>query len=291
MEQKKFVRTDLAKEAREACNIKNQRGISYREEFRDKIKISEMEIVTREGSRIIGKPIGRYITLECGKPWLMEESEQKKTSTLISEYIKLLSPENVNSILVAGLGNRSITSDAVGPMSLDMITVTRHIAEENKKLFDFLGGKSISAIAPGVLGQTGIETSELIRSTVERIMPDLVLVIDALAARSVDRLARTVQLSDTGLSPGSGIGNRRREINKQSIGVPVISIGVPTVVDSATLVYDALNKAGIEEASDELKAVLENGKSFFVTLKESDIAVRESAKIISDAVNNAFLYN
>ncbi len=289
MESKKYIRTDLAQEAKEVCDIENRRGITYKEKTVRGFKVMDMSITTDEGCTIIGKPKGRYITLECGKPWLMEEDRLKEASLVISEYINELCEKKENmTVLVIGLGNRDITPDALGPLALDSLIVTRHIKDYDGRLFDSLGKESIAAIAPGVVGQTGIETLELIKGAVERVNPDLVIAIDALASRSVDRLGTTVQLSDTGISPGSGIGNRRKEITEESLGVPVISVGIPTVVDSSTLVYDALDKAGIQTIDDSLRQVLENGKSFFVSLKESDVAIKDSAKMLSYALNHAF---
>ena len=193
-----------------------------------------------------------------------------------------------SSVLTVGLGNRDITADALGPKTVDGLLVTRHIKEYKPDIFEKIGQREMSALCPGVVGQTGIETFELIEGAVKRVCPDLVIVIDALAARSVDRLATTVQISDTGIAPGSGIGNKRRRIDRESLGVPVLAVGVPTVVDSATLVYDALGRAGIEETSEELERVLENSRSFFVSLKESDVAVSESARLLANAINYAF---
>ncbi len=283
-----FIRTDLASEAKEAANIENIRGISYCEKQISGVEISDMKITTEEGSSIIGKPLGRYITVGCKKSWLMTDEEKENVIQTVTDYITELVPKGDKTVLVVGLGNRDITPDSLGPRTVDGLIVTRHVKEYDPKLFDSIGQEEIAAIAPGVVGQTGIETLELIRGAVERVKPDVVIAVDALAARSVDRLGSTLQLSDTGLSPGSGIGNRRREINRTSIGVPVIAIGVPTVVDSSTLVYDALSKAGIEKIDTSLKSVLENGRSFFVSLKESDVAVAESAFIISAALNRAF---
>lgn len=283
-----FIRTDLASEAKEAANIENIRGISYCEKQISGVEVSDMKITTEEGSSIIGKPLGRYITVGCKKSWLMTDEEKENVIQTVTDYITELVPKGDKTVLVVGLGNRDITPDSLGPRTVDGLIVTRHVKEYDPKLFDSIGQEEIAAIAPGVVGQTGIETLELIRGAVERVKPDVVIAVDALAARSVDRLGSTLQLSDTGLSPGSGIGNRRREINRTSIGVPVIAIGVPTVVDSSTLVYDALSKAGIEKIDNSLKSVLENGRSFFVSLKESDVAVAESAFIISAALNRAF---
>ncbi len=288
MEGTKFIRTDLASEAKEAANIENIRGISYHETEVRGVAVSDMKITSEEGSVIIGKPVGRYITVECKRSWLLSDEEKENIIASLADYITELVPKGDKTVLVVGLGNRDITPDSLGPRTIDGLIVTRHVKEFDPRLFDSIGQEEIAAIAPGVVGQTGIETLELIRGAVERVKPDVVIAVDALAARSVDRLGSTLQLSDTGISPGSGIGNRRREINRTSIGVPVIAIGVPTVVDSSTLVYDALSKAGIENIDSSLKSVLENGRSFFVSLKESDVAVAQSASLISSALNRAF---
>ncbi len=193
------------------------------------------------------------------------------------------------SMLVAGLGNRFITADALGPLAVKGISVTRHIKTVSPALYDRIGyGCEISAIAPGVVGQTGIETLELIKGAAEKISPSLIIVIDALASRSVDRLAQTVQLSNSPIAPGSGIGNKRQVLSKETLGCPVIAIGAPTVVDSSTLVYDALGKAGIEDIDASLKEVLDNGKNFMVSLKDSDVAVSELARLIAHSINLAF---
>ncbi|MBR6514561.1 MAG: GPR endopeptidase [Clostridia bacterium] len=288
MVESNFVRTDLAAEATSELNMDRLKGVHFQKKEVCGIPVSDMTITTEEGSTLIGKPVGRYVTLECGKVWLCDDSYRDGLVSAISEYILKLVPGQKNKVLVVGLGNRDITPDSLGPKTLDGLIVTRHIREYDKGLFESMGQEEVAAVAPGVVGQTGIETLELIRGAVERVKPHLVIAVDALAARSVDRLCTTVQLTDTGIAPGSGIGNRRREINKESIGAPVIAIGVPTVVDSSTLVYDALSKAGIEDVNDPLRQVLENGRSFFVSLKESDVAVTQSAKIISDALNMAF---
>ena len=191
-------------------------------------------------------------------------------------------------VLVAGLGNSDITADAIGPLTIKNLTVTRHLREMEPKIYSSLGFCEIAALSPGVLGQTGIETVELIRGAVQNCTPDIVIVIDALAARSCERLAATVQISDAGIRPGSGIGNMRMAINTETLGVPVISVGIPTVVNSSTLVYEALNRAGIKEYSQELQEVLENGRSFFVTPKESDIITKQLSLLLSDALSMAF---
>lgn len=198
---------------------------------------------------------------------------------------------SLESILVAGLGNRDITSDAIGPLTVKHLTVTRHIKELDPPLFARLGTLPLSAVAPGVIGQTGIETAALIRGAADTALPSLILCVDALAAKSVDRLAVTIQLSDTGIAPGSGIGNHRRAIDRTTVGAPVLAIGVPTVVDSSTMVSDMLERAGVEEISPSLRRELDNGRSFFVTVKDTDTATGEMAKLIAAAIDRAFCHS
>lgn len=286
-ENRKYIRTDLAQECREALCERDIDGVNYRENEKGGLKFLYMDIETEEASRHLGKEIGRYITAETGRVWLMGDEQRENAAETLAQSISEMSGD-ASSILIVGLGNREITSDSLGPQTADSLLVTRHIRDHDPVLFDKLCHREISVLCPGVLGQTGIETFELIRGAVETVKPDLVIAIDALAARSVDRLATTVQLTDTGIAPGSGIGNRRKRIDKNSLGVPVLALGIPTVVDSATLVWDALDRAGITSVSRELKNVLENSRSFFVSLKESDTAVRESASLLSDAINRAF---
>jgi spore protease len=201
-------------------------GIRFREYQREKTTVSHLEILTEEGAEILGKAKGTYITIDVGRVWLLEDVAFERAARLIAEELSLLTREQTESldgILVAGLGNRMITSDAIGPLAVESITVTRHIKELDPSLFASLQSHSLAAIAPGVVGQTGIETAELIRSAVEAISPSVLICIDALAARSVDRLAVTVQLSNTGIAPGSGIGNHRQAINRDFLGIPVIA--------------------------------------------------------------------
>jgi spore protease len=223
---------------------------------------------------------------------LGEEERSGIAATLAREIRRLCLPrEGISErfgVLVAGLGNAEITADAVGPRTVHRLTVTRHLHEYDRAIFRLLGRCQLSALAPGVLGQTGMEAVDLIRGAVQTAHPDVVLAIDALAARSTERLASTVQLSDTGISPGSGIGNRRRAIDRESVGVPVISLGIPTVVDSATLVCDALQKAGIERIDGKLRGVLENQRRFFVSPKESDLITAQTAALLVDAIEQAF---
>lgn len=285
-----YIRTDLAVELPPTDERKPVKGYTVSEEKKKNTVITRIEITDPTGEQLLGKPMGHYITLSFARPWLLDAAQRKEIASVLSEECTALigKPSLQDNVLIVGLGNREITADAVGPLTVERIQVTRHLRTFEAALFERIATCAVSAIAPGVVGQTGIETAELIRGTVERTRPSLVVAIDALAARSVDRLAVTVQISDTGISPGAGIGNRRLPINADTIGIPVIAIGVPTVVDSSTLVYDALHEAGIDEVSPALKRVLENGRSFFVSLKETDAAVDALSHILAYALNTAF---
>ncbi len=288
----RYLRTDMAAECcTDSDTVSEAHGIRFREYQRDSVSISRLDVTSTEGTQILGKPMGTYVTLNVGRVWLMEETELEVAARHIADELSDLVHSHVEHpecILVAGLGNRLITSDAIGPLAVEGLTVTRHIQVLDPSLFASLHTLPVAAIAPGVVGQTGIETADLIRSAVETISPSVLLCVDALAARSVDRLAVTVQLSDSGIAPGSGIGNNRQAINKEFLGIPVIAIGVPTVVDSSTMVYDMLEKAGVTEINEALESELENGRSFFVTLKDADSAASEMARLIARAIRLAF---
>ena len=277
-------------EKAEAEENEEQSGIKCVKRKSENTPVFELEVTNENGERLIGKKRGVYVTVDVGKVWLFDEERfgaaAKALSAEILRLARGLAP--LTNILIAGLGNRYVTPDAIGPLTVKNIEVTRHIKEQEPGLYSQLFSATVSAVEPGVVGQTGIETLELIRGAVQNVCPSLVIVIDALAARSVDRLASTVQLTNTGISPGSGIGNRRREISRETLGVPVIAIGVPTIVDSSTLVWDMLTRAGADEVCDELRKELENGRSFFVSLKESDIAVNELSRLIASALNSIF---
>ena len=298
MRKNDYIRTDLASESdyfssseRSKAEEKEEySGIKCDKRSTGGIPIFELEVTSENGERIIGKKRGTYVTVDVGKVWLLDDAGFRAAACALSaEILRMASGiASLDNVLIAGLGNRYVTPDAVGPLTVKGIEVTRHIKDEEPGLYDSLFSTTVSAVEPGVVGQTGIETLELIRGAVQNVSPSLVIVIDALAARSVDRLASTVQLTNTGISPGSGIGNRRREISRDTLGVPVIAIGVPTIVDSSTMVWDMLERAGAEEMSSVLRDELENGRSFFVSLKESDVAVNELSRLISTALNKIF---
>ncbi len=290
-----YTRTDMAAECCADLDLEQGvRGIRFREYQRERIPVSRLEITDEEGEQILGKPRGCYITLDVGKIWLESDAAFETAVIVLGEELKALveaKVEKLDSVLVVGLGNRFITSDAVGPLTVKHLTVSRHMKEWEPQLFEALATLPIAAIAPGVVGQTGIETAWLIRGTAEAITPSVILCVDALAAKSVERLAVTVQLSDNGIAPGSGIGNRRQAIDEAFLGIPVIAIGVPTVVDSSTMVYGMLEKAGVTELSPALKTELDNGRSFFVTLKDADTATAEMARMVAQAIHHAFSVN
>ncbi len=284
-----YAHTDLAIEnaieQEERIEVKKRGGCA----------VSVLNIEDSAAEARYGKPRGRYVTVECGRIWEMDDGRVDEVSgVLADELSKMVSnacgreADGKFGVLVAGLGNDEITPDAIGPETVRRVEVTRHIRTYMPELFGKMGGCALSAVATGVLGQTGIETVELVRGAAENIRPDIIIAVDALAARSVARLATTVQLSDTGISPGSGIGNMRRAICKRTVGVPVIALGVPTVVNSSTLVCDALERAGVEEIGERLREVLEEGRDFFVSPKESDIIVKKVAVLLARAIGKAF---
>ncbi len=290
-----YIRTDLASECRARVGEKSENidGISFSERREQGVTVSKLEVTNENGKNILGKPIGKYITIGFGKPWLMGEDEYNNVKREISSALEELigasgggKPIGEYSYLIVGLGNRNMTSDRVGPDSVGEISVTRHIKNGESSYFEKLGKPEISALVPGVYGETGIESAESVKKICELVKPDIVIAIDSLASRSPDRLMRTVQLCDSGISPGSGVNNSRKALGMDYLGVPVIAIGVPCVVDSSTLVYDALEKAGCgDNIPESLREVLNDGKNFFVSLKECDIASRELSHLISEAID------
>ena len=296
------IRTDLAVETREEIAKKGEigDGVLFHEEISDGFLCSEIEITNKTGEKTTGRAIGKYITVEFGKIWLKEYSEFVLAVELIAKKIKSLAGTGDTKILVAALGNGFITADSIGPRTLPKILITRHLKNHLAVLPEGIGSMGViemAGISPGVLGQTGMETAEIILSITEEIKPTLVIIIDALASRKISRLATTVQLSNAGISPGSGVGNHRRAIDSELLGTKIIAIGVPTVVDAATLSYDVLEKSYeyLNISPDErftreiLDASLEEtGGNFFVTPKESDTIISEVSKIIGYAVNRAF---
>ncbi|MBD8959016.1 MAG: GPR endopeptidase [Clostridiales bacterium] len=287
------IRTDLACES-EATHDAGKDGTAYAESDVNGFRVAKLHVRNADGEAAAGKPCGRYVTVFT--KLLCDESAERldALAALIAAEIDALAKLHLGGtprcVLVAGLGNREITADSIGPKTVDRLTVTRHIREHDEALFNSYFRVPLCAIAPGVLGQTGIETAELVGGVAKTARPDLILAVDALAARATERLGATVQISDSGIFPGSGIGNRRSEISMRTLGVPVIAIGVPTVVNSATLVYDALQSAGYTEVDDRMERVLHEGESFFVSPRQSDRISESVADMLADAIDRLCLY-
>lgn len=271
-------RTDLAVESVDFASQITPKGVKRDITTKNGIEITTVIIEDEHGETISGKPKGRYVTIETSDFKSPSSNFYNQIET-IAEVIETFLVKNDDGVLIVGLGNREITPDALGPKAADLIFTTRHI---EKGLQESIGLKDIipvSAIAPGVLGQTGIETAEIVTSVVESIKPSCIIAIDALAAGAVERLATTIQISDTGISPGSGVQNKRKELSKNTIGIPVIAIGIPMVVDMTTIAKDLSN--------DETPSVNIKGKSMIVTPREIDLAIEHAAKTIAYAVNKA----
>lgn len=287
-----YPRTDLAYESR-AVNG-NLPGTICRRHEKYGLEITDLLIQNEEGAQHTGQCIGRYTTIACPPIRYWEEEQIDNTASvlgaLLRDYAREILDTPVTSaakVLIAGLGNRDITADAVGPRTADKITVTGHLRDDDE-IFEKVGCCHIFAMHPGVQGQTGIEAARLIQSAAVTLQPNIVVVVDALSARSTSRLAATIQITDTGIRPGSGIGSHLEEINRVTVGCPVIAVGVPTIVDSSTLVYDALERAGVKEISEPLRDILQNEKSFFVSPRDSDILIEEISTVLSKGINKAF---
>ncbi|NSE43126.1 GPR endopeptidase [Dorea longicatena] len=320
MVEKYKIRTDLAMEQKERFESDHVEvsGVVLEEEYDEEkeIKITTVRIETENGAKAMGKPVGTYLTLEAPNMAAADEGYHREISETLAGFLEKYmkdteeNQEKGYSVLVVGLGNREVTPDALGPYVVDQLNVTRHIVQEYGRYAVEKGGSRIvSAIVPGVMAQTGMESAEIIRGIVNETTPDLIMVIDALAARSTKRLNRTIQISDAGIYPGAGVGNHRSEITKDTMGIPVIAIGVPTVVDAATIVNDTMeNFITALETSETLKGVgvvLQGYNSaekyelvkeliaphlngMFVTPKDIDDTVRRISYTISEAMNMLF---
>ena len=280
-----FMHTDLACEA--PAEAKTAEGAVIRDYRAGDFDISELTVLSEEGARICGRAAGRYITVYCPELTSPESTQREPLSEVISSILKKLMYSCTNhapSVLIAGLGNRAITADSIGSFTADKVVATAHL---NRSSPDFaaLGLPSVSVIAPGVSSQTGMETADIIKSAAVCANADIIIAIDALAARSTERLCTTIQLSDSGIHPGSGIGNHRSPITKETMGIPVISIGIPTVISCSTLVCDSLEKAGISKPDASLAKALQESAGLFVTHGESDTICRCAADVLSSAIN------
>ena len=293
------IRTDLALETTERFAEENAeiRGVEVHEEYDEEkdVRTTVVKIVTENGAKSMGRPQGTYITIEAPELSTPDEDYHREISEELSTHLrKLIDLKKEKSVLVVGLGNAAITADALGPQVVDNLLMTRHIIKE----YGLRGIKHekmhrISGIAPGVMAQTGMETAEIVQGIVSETKPDVVVAIDALAARSVRRLSRTIQITDTGIHPGSGVGNHRNGLTEENLQVKVIGIGVPTVVDAATIVHDSMahlldtiEETDQKEFLDEM--IAPNLYSMFVTPKDVDETIKYLSFTISEGLNIAF---
>lgn len=277
-------RTDLAMEAIENKDMAaDMRQVRQTDRTLDGFSVNEVEILTDRAAQEIGKPRGRYLTLSLDALIRREEDAFPRACRALSALLRELLPETAGSapILVTGLGNRMITPDAIGPQAVDHVIATRHLVEQVPDVFS--SWRPVSALAPGVLGQTGVETGEVVCGVLDRIRPAAVLAIDALAASRLSRLLRTVQLADTGITPGAGVGNARAALNEQTLGVPVIAVGVPTVVDGATLAHEITGQLG----GPSCEALEDLSRPVMITTRDIDREVADIARMIGYAVNMA----
>ncbi len=304
-------RTDLALERNEVYKEKNKLneidGVSVNNETINEVEISRIKILNEEGEKILQKPAGTYITLDVKKLKLADEERLSKIAETVADELRKIVGEHVNEtedILVVGLGNLYVTPDALGPKVVPEIEVTRHILEYMPSIMPE-DTRPVSAISPGVLGVTGIETMEILKGVVQNVKPKLLIVIDALATRSIDRISSSIQIADTGIVPGAGVENTRKEISKKTLGVPVIAIGIPTVVDLATITNecidifieslqekamsnDYLNKLKENDNYEEIKeALVPKDYNMIVTPKEIDKLIENMSKIVSSSINMA----
>ena len=306
-------RTDLASERRDIYNKANKlendiNGIeSEKEEINENVKVERVKITNENGEKAIGKPIGNYITIDVKKLKIAQDEDiEKAAETLANELKKVVDMhiDNQGEVLVVGLGNIYVTPDSLGPKVINEIEVTRHIIKYLPQYVEE-GTREVSAVSPGVLGTTGIETVEILKGIVDNIKPKLLIVIDALASRSIERISSTVQISDTGIVPGAGVGNTRNEISIKTLGIPVIAIGIPTVVETAVLVNDSLDLF-IEKLQDEAKSndylnnlkqednyeeirevLVPNDYNLIVTPKEIDDLIENMKDIVAKGINQS----
>lgn len=294
------IRTDLAVETSEKRpDGKEISGLFVEKEKRgEDITITKVRIETQKAAKTMGKPRGTYISIEADQMMEEDNDYHREISKIFSEQLKNFLPKQYQKkkILVIGLGNREVTPDALGPKVIDQLFITRHLLEEfGKYMVELEECCSISGIVPGVMAQTGMETVEILQGVVAQTKPDIVIAVDALAARSIKRLNRTIQITDTGIIPGSGVGNYRNAITREHLGIPVIAVGIPTVVDAATIVADFCtglmeNKQELEEMEETVRGMIPPKlNAMYVTSKDIDEAVNRLSYTISEGLNMTFV--
>ena len=276
------MRTDLALEAHElTCRQAGKLpGAAVTERWTAGCGVTAVEVRDLAAAKALGKSAGTYVTVDLSSYWRREEGALERAATAVGTELRALLGGSVQSALVVGLGNAAMTPDAVGPQTAEHILVTRHLLEEEP----FAGLTSVSVLVPGVLGRTGMEAAETIRGAARTVRPDVLIAVDALASRSLARVCATVQLSDTGIVPGSGVGNRRRALTRTALGIPVIAVGVPTVVDAATLTLDVLEEAGADLPDP---AALRGHEGVMVTTRDIDAQIRELSRVVGYGIDLA----
>jgi len=294
------VRTDLALEARESITEADSelRGVRVEEYYleNEDIQVTKVMIDTKNAAKAMGKEVGTYVTMEA--PALIEPDEDyhREISVCLADELLDMMPcgDGELSVLVIGLGNREVTADALGPQVVDNLFITRHVVKEyGTAAYNCKKMNLVSSMEPGVMAKTGMETAEIVKGVVEQTKPDVLLVIDALAARSTRRLNRTIQITNTGIQPGSGVGNHRNALTQEELGVPVIAVGVPTVVDAATIVGDALKKWMDDEADKKFDSRLAFAElnNMYMTGKDIDAVIKRVSFTISEGINIAMERN
>lgn len=295
------IRTDLAVETSEKRpDGKEVSGIRVeKKKSGEDVVITKVCIDTQKAAKTLGKPRGTYVSIEADQMMEEDSGYHREISEIFSDQLKTFLPKDYRNakILVIGLGNREVTPDALGPKVIDHLFITRHLLEEfGKYLVELDQCCSISGIVPGVMAQTGMETVEILRGIIAETKPDLVIAVDALAARSIKRLNRTIQITDTGIIPGSGVGNYRNAITEEHLGIPVIAIGIPTVVDAATIIADFCmglmeeNKSEPEEMEASVRSLISPKlNTMYVTSKDIDEAVNRLSFTISEGLNMTFV--
>ena len=282
-------RTDLALEAKELWTESAEKetkleGVRARDSLREGYQVTTVDILDEQGASSLGKPVGSYVTVQLDALARREEDAFGRAARAIAAELNgLLKLPEEATCLVVGLGNRAITPDAIGPGVADHTMVTRHLVEQAPEHFGSF--RPVAALAAGVLGTTGVESGELVKAVAEKIRPGYIIAVDALASRSMDRVCTTVQLANTGIVPGSGVGNHRAALNRETLGVPVIAVGVPTVVDAGTLAADILAEAGQEGLDPE--ALAGAGEGLMVTPRDIDQRVADLVKVIGYGINLA----
>ena len=278
-------RTDLALEARElwqesAGTATKLSGVKAMEKKVQGYSVTRIDILDRRGEAALGKPVGSYRTLDLSAFWQRSEGFFDRAVRAVGQQLRELIPES-GSVLVAGLGNAAMTPDAVGPLAADSVLITRHLIAAMPRQFS--GFRPVAVLRTGVLGATGVESAEAVRGLAAQIHPALIIAVDALASRRMGRLCNTIQFSDTGIIPGSGVGNHRAALNRETLGVPVIAVGVPTVVDAATLAADLLEESGLPDIRPE--QLQSSPGSLMVTPRDIDQQVRDLGKVIGYGIN------